>query len=177
MAVLGMCLWVTSVAAQDEMKRFQADVGTWDAEVKMFTDPNNPPEVSKGTETNMMLGETWLIGHFKGKMMGMDFQGSSQNGYDPNKKKYIGTWVDSMSPYAMHMEGTWDEATQTMTNMGVGKDPTGNEVKHRMTTVYGKDGSRLFTMYGAMGGQEVKMMEIKYTQAKTAAETPAPAVK
>ena len=172
-SMIGMCLLISSVVGQDEMKRLKADLGTWDAEVKMF-DPASPePQISKGTETNIMLGEMWVISHFKGSMMGMEFQGSSQTGYDPEKKKYIGAWVDSMSPYPMHMEGTWDEATKTMTSMGVGKDPTGKEMKSKMTLVYAQDGSRHFTMYGIMDGQEMKMMEIHYTKAKEAT-SPAP---
>jgi hypothetical protein len=156
------------VVAQDEMKHLKAEVGTWDAEVKMFNDPNAPPEVSKGTETNFMLGEMWMISHFKGNLMGMEFQGSSQNGFDPVKKKYVGAWVDSMSPYPMHIEGSWDEVTKTMTSIGTGKDPAGKDSKSKMVLVHNKDGSRTFTMYMLMDGQEMKMMEIHYTRAKAA---------
>ena len=35
----------------------------------------------------------------------MEFHGQGQTGYDPNKKKYVGTWVDSISPTIMIMEG------------------------------------------------------------------------
>ncbi len=165
-SIAGMCFLVGSVHAQNEMNRLKADVGTWDAEVKMFTPGNPEPEVSKGTETNIMLGDMWLISHFKGSAMGSEFQGCGQTGFDPDKKKYVGTWVDSMSPHAMTMEGTWDEATRTLTNLGTGKDPAGNEMKTKMTSVYNKDGSRTFTMYGLMDGQEMKFMEIHYTKSK-----------
>lgn len=164
---LAICSMSTIVHGQDEMKHLRADVGTWDAEIKFFGNPNSPPEVSKGTETNFMLGDYWLISHFKGTIMGMEFQGSSQTGYDPAKKKYVGAWVDSLSPYPMHLEGTWDEATKTMTSHAVGKDPLGNETKSKMVVVYNGDGSRTFTMYAIADGHEQKMMEVRYTKAKS----------
>jgi Protein of unknown function (DUF1579) len=148
-------------------KLFKRDVGTWEAEVKMYTEPNAAPQVSKGVETNFMLGDHWLIGSFKGSIMGMDFQGSSQNGYDMKKKKFVSTWVDSMSPAATHTEGTWDEKTQTLTATGSTTDPSGVEMKIKQVVVYGKDGSRHFTMYG----NDAKMMEIKYTKVADKAAT------
>ena len=159
-----------SAIAQDGLALLKRDTGTWDCEVKVFADPTAAPAVSKGVETNFMIGDHWLIGHFKGSIMGMDFQGASQTTYYEKAKKYVGNWVDSMSPFAMKTEGTWDEKTQTLTTIGTGKDPSGAEMKTKMTTVYNKE-ARIFTMYQNLGGQEVKMMEIKYTkQAETKAK-------
>ncbi len=170
-AALIMLLSAGFGMAQDppkEMERLNADVGTWDCEVRMFGDPSGKPEISKGTETSFMLGGMWLVGHFKGEMMGMPFEGCSQTSFNPETKKYTGTWVDSMSPHAMATEGTWDEKTKTLTQAGTGKDVTGTEMKMKMTSAYNKDGTRLFTMFGAMpDGKEMKMMEILYTKAKS----------
>jgi len=162
-ALLGTFLG--SVMAEDGAKILKKDVGTWNCEVRMFSDPKTPPAVSKGKETNFMIGDHWLVSHFKGSVAGMDFEGSSQNGYDETTKKFVGTWVDSMSPHSMKTEGTWDEKTQTLTSTGVAKDPSGNEMTNKMTVVYDVDGTRSFTMFGLIDGAEVKMMEIKYTKA------------
>lgn len=155
----------THVGADDSMQVLKQDVGTWNCEVKFFADPSAPPTVSKGTETCFMVGDYWLVSNFKGDIMGTAFQGHSQTGFDSATKKFVGTWIDSMSPFAMTTEGSWDEKTQTVTSTGVGKDPTGNETKHKMTVVYNKDGSRSFTMFGEVNGEFVKMMEIDYTKA------------
>lgn len=173
-AGLVLVLGASIGAAQEppkEMEHFKTDVGTWDAEISTLNpaDPNAKPEISKGSETNFLMGGMWLISHFKGEMMGMPFEGSGQFGFNPESKKYAGTWVDTMSPFAMTVEGTWDEKTQTMTQMGTGKDPAGNEQKLKLTTVYNKDGSRLFTINALLpDGSAMKMMEIKYTRSKQA---------
>ena len=53
---------------------------------------------------------------------------------------------------------------QTMTSIGTGKGPSGNEMKTKMVATYNKDGSRTFTMYANMNGKEMKMMEFHYTR-------------
>jgi hypothetical protein len=154
--------------APKEMDVLKNDVGQWNCEIKMWMDPSGEPMVSKGTERNRMLGDMWLISEFKGDFGGMAFEGLGQYGYDTDKKKYVGSWVDSMSPYPSHMEGTWDAETKTMTHMGTGKSPDGTEMKSKSVVVY-KDGGRVFTMYNQGPGGEndwQKVMEITYTKAK-----------
>ena len=41
-------------------------------------------------------GGFWLLLDYKGDFGGMKFEGKGATGYDPNKKKYVSTWVDSM---------------------------------------------------------------------------------
>ena len=156
---------LTSAQDIDAAKQMKRDVGDWNVVIKMFGDPSGKPAVGKGTETNFMLGDMWLISHFKGDIMGTTFEGLRQTAFDPEKKKFVGSWVDSKSPYPTHMEGIWDEKTQTMTSMGIGKVPSGNEIKTKMVVTYNKDDSRTFTMYAIMNGEEMKMMELHYTRA------------
>ena len=88
-----------------EHEMLRKDVGTWDATVEMFMAPGAPPEVSKGTETVTMMGGFWQITEFKSEMMGQPFEGRGATGYDPAKKKYVGTWVDTMTPGYLHRGG------------------------------------------------------------------------
>src|SRR5262245_43816852 len=99
----------------DAAKQMRRDVGTWNVVIKMFGDPSGAPAVSKGTETIFMLGDMWLISHFKGEIMGTSFEGLRQTGFDPEKKKFVASWIDSTSRYPTHAEGTWHEKTRTMT--------------------------------------------------------------
>src|SRR5262245_26139343 len=165
---LAVLLHASLASAQDAnaSKQMKRDVGTWNVVIKMFGDPSGKPAVSKGTETNVMLGDMWLIGRFKGDIMGSNFEGLRQTGFDPEKKTFVVSWVDSTSPYATRMEGSWDEKTQTMTSTGTGKGKQSNEIKSTMVVTYNKDGSRTSTMYALINGKPVKMMEFHYTRAE-----------
>jgi hypothetical protein len=133
---------------QDLLKR---DIGVWDATIETTMEPGGKPNVTKGTETNTMLGGRWLISDFKGEMMGIPFQGHSVMGYDPAKKKYTGTWVDSMSTTSSVLEGTYDPKTKTMTSWMESPGPDGKPVKMRSTNEWKDDDIRIFTMHSPAG--------------------------
>ncbi len=151
-----------------EHKKLKDDVGVWDAEMKLWMDPNADPMVSKGVETNRMLGDYWLVSDFTADLAGQKFAGHGQTGYDPNTKKFVGTWIDTMSASISPMEGTWDEKTGEMTMIMTSIDPaSGKEVKSKSISKRKDDKTRIFTMYmqAPDGGDEwVKSMEITYTR-------------
>jgi hypothetical protein len=156
----------------EEHKVLAAEEGTWDAVVKSYMGaPGAEPMVSKGVETNaMMAGGLWMISKFEGEFGGMKFEGRGQFGYDATKKKYVGTWVDSMAPTISMLEGTYDAKTRTMTYVGEGIDAQSKaKYTQKMVTTMKDDGTRAFTLYmtGDMtGGKEVKFMEVAYTKRK-----------
>lgn len=145
------------------------DLGTWDATIKSWMDPSKTePEVSKGTETNTMLpGGLWMLSEFKGEFAGMPFHGRGQYSYDPGKKKYVGTWIDSMTTSPMLLEGTFDDASHSLTYNSDSVGPDGKPYKMKNVSTYRADGSRVVTMHmksEATGPDFVKVMEITYTK-------------
>ena len=97
-----------------EHERLAKGVGTWDATIKSWMQgPDAEPMVSKGVEmVKLMPGGLWSLSEFHGKFGDADFHGAGQTGYDPAKKKYIGTWVDSMETSITMMEGDFDPQTK-----------------------------------------------------------------
>lgn len=150
--------------APPEMKVYKQDVGTWDCSVKFYYDPSAEPVESKATEVNRMVGEMWAVSEFKGEIMGAPFHGAAQMGYDPVKKKYVSQWIDSMSPFAIQMEGTYDEKTKTLTSFGKMKDPAGAEMDGKWVVVYKNENERSMTMSSKPDGAKdfVVMMEVQY---------------
>ena len=147
-----------------EHEMLKKDVGTWDATVEMFMAPGAPPSVSKGTEAVTMMGGFWQLTEFKSEMMGQPFEGRGAMGYDPAKKKYVETWVDTMAPGYYTVEGTYNAATKTLTAVMEGPDPSGTVTKTKETTEWKDADTRVFTMY-APDGQAV-VMRISYKRRK-----------
>ena len=97
-----------------ELKVFEKDVGTWDADVEVRPMPGAPLIPSRGLMVNRLIGGgRWLVSDFTNETSG--FQGHGVYGYDPAKKKYTGVWVDNARTFLAVAEGTWDAATHTMT--------------------------------------------------------------
>ena len=152
-----------------EHKLFHDDAGTWNATVELFTAPGAPPMVSKGVENNTVGCEgLCLISDFKGEMgPGQKFHGHGTSAWDPAKKKYVGTWTDSMSKGIAVGESTYDPATKTSTGWMEGPDMTGKVVKSKAVVQYKDPNTRVFTMYQVgPDGKEVPGMKITYSRQK-----------
>jgi hypothetical protein len=142
--------------------------GTWDAKVETWMAPGTEPAVSTGEETSRMgCGGLCLITDFQGSLMGTTFEGHGTDTYDPSKKKYVGSWVDSMSTGLMTSESTYDPATKTMTGWIEGPDMTGQVSRMKGTTVMKDPDTRVFSMYNVgPDGKETLGMRITYTRRK-----------
>jgi hypothetical protein len=144
---------------QKEHEFLKQFVGTWDSTLQFRMSPEMDWTASKGTETNRMLGGFWIVSENKGEMMGMPFQGLGTTGYDPYKKKYVSTWVDSFGPCLSVGEGTL--AGEKLTTLVSGTDETGKPMKMTMVqefkdkdtmawsmTTTGKDGKEFECIKG-----------------------------
>jgi Protein of unknown function (DUF1579) len=98
-----------------EHEWLQQLAGEWESEVEIFMVPGQPSIKGKGTESARMMGGFWLIGEGTGEMMGMKMTNMLTLGYDPEKKKYVGTWADSMSSYLWKYTGTVDADGKKLT--------------------------------------------------------------
>jgi hypothetical protein len=148
-----------------EHEILKQDVGTWDATMQVWPTPDAQPVDGTGTETNTLLqGNMWLMSHFESDFGGMPYVGMGAFGYDPAEKKYVGGWVDSMSPYMATSKGDYDPATKTMTMITQTRDAaTGKPVTQKQIGRYVDDNTRTFEIQqkGA-DGTFWKMLEIEY---------------
>jgi hypothetical protein len=143
-----------------EHERLKGMVGEWDCVMEMMGQEHKASSVC-----TLDLGGFWVTEKFNGEFGGMKFEGRGTFGYCPIKKKYVGTWIDSMSPSMMVMEGTCpDENPMIMT--GEGPDESGKMVKHKTVTVRKGNDAALMTMYKVNGNQEEKVFTITYKRKK-----------
>lgn len=145
-----------------EHKMLAESEGVWDAEIEFMGGS------SKGTMTYKMgLGGLWLIEDFEGDFGGLKFTGKGMSTYDPARKKYISVWIDSMSTSPMVSEGTYDEKTMIMTQVGMMPTPDGKQTKVTLKTQSKDKDTRVFTMTGpGPDGQPFEMMKITYKRRK-----------
>lgn len=166
------CLFTTT-QAQEEMPKptkqheiLKKDVGVWDVEIEMWlAGPGQPSTKSKGVDTTTLMGGFWSISHMKYEYMGKQVAGHGLIGYDPIKKKYIGTWHESTSPFRATMEGTYDEKNNKMTYQvtGMAMDGSG-EATYIIAMTYTDPKSKIFEMSMPIPGSDkaVKIMQMTY---------------
>jgi hypothetical protein len=143
---------------------FQKDVGTWDAHVIVRPGPGQAEQVSRGVSVSRLAaGGRWLITDFRNETTG--FEGHGVYGWDPTKKKYVGTWVDNMRTSLSVSEGTWDEATRTMTYWNELTRPDGNVMRWREVTETRDADTHVFrSLFPGPNGTEFEMMTVTYTR-------------
>ena len=142
--------------AVEEHEWLASHAGTYTAKM------NAPFGESHGTsKIQSALGGLWNVTHFESNIMGQPFKGIEIMGYDPEKKKFVSVWVDSMKTKISTMEGTYDADAKTLTMKGKSTGMDGAEATMINTTEFGAK-SMLFTM--SIEGQPGSMMTIEYAR-------------
>jgi hypothetical protein len=157
----------SKLATPGEPHRILATLaGVWDAEVKCWAVPNAPPMESSGIcEQKMVLGGRFLQQKFAGEMMGSRFIGIGFAGYDNHTKKYVSTWIDSMSTAIMYFKGKGTADGKVVTQQSRSNDPIKGPMKWRSVSTIVDHNTLVFELYGTdKGGKEEKILEITYTR-------------
>jgi hypothetical protein len=134
MLISGAEMWAQDASKtptpQKEHEWLKQLEGEWETEAEMVVEAGKPTVKCKGTESIRSLGNFWSVSELKGDFMGTPVTGIMTVGYDPQKKKYVGTWVCSMCDWLCHYEGKVDGKVLTLETEG--PDPTtGKTVKMR----------------------------------------------
>lgn len=103
-----------TVEPQDEHRWLQQLVGNWTYETNCS--PDKPDEISKGSETFRSIGDLWVVGESTSEMPG---GGASTMqitlGFDPQKGRFVGTWLGSMMAMIWTYEGFLDDSRKILT--------------------------------------------------------------
>jgi hypothetical protein len=94
------------------LKKF---VGQWESTAEAVAGPNMPAMTCKGRTSAKMLGGFWVVLENETDMMGTKINALQTIGYDPAKKKYVATWIDSMFNHKWDYAGTLDAAGKKLT--------------------------------------------------------------
>ncbi|MEW6744431.1 MAG: DUF1579 domain-containing protein [Planctomycetota bacterium] len=104
------------VEPQKEHQWLEKLVGEWTYETEATMEPGKPPVKLTGRESVRSLGGLWIVCEGRGEMPG----GGTANtimtlGYDPARKRYVGTFVASMMTHLWVYDGELDRAGKVRT--------------------------------------------------------------
>lgn len=93
--------------------------GDWTFEGECVMGPDQPSAKSTGTQSVRSLGGLWSIGEGEGKMPdGNAMKSIITLGYDPDKQRFVGTFVASCMTHMWPYEGTLDGNVLTLDSEG-----------------------------------------------------------
>ena len=148
------------VAPTEFHKQLLSSVGNWEGTLTMFM-PGMPAEPTPAKEKVEAIGGFWTQSHFECSFMGMPYHGTGFNGYDPAKKKHLGTWIDNMGPALAVMEGEMDANKKLVMRYEAPDQMTGAMTAHRIETVFGDNHYTSTFFQGAGEGNKTMVIDMK----------------
>ncbi len=101
---------------QKEHQWLQRFVGEWEFESEASMGPGQPPIKSKGTESVRSLAGVWVLGEGRGEMPGGEPMTTVITlGYDPARKRFVGTFLASCMTHLWLYDGGLDAAAKVLT--------------------------------------------------------------
>ncbi len=144
-------------------------VGEWSTKVEANMGPEQPPMECSGTLSSRMLGGFWVLNEMKGDMQGVPMNSMQTIGYDESKKKYVGTWVDSVSAFMWKYQGTLDKAGKVLTLEAEGPNFTDPTQLTKFQDIYefaSEDEIKMMSKMLGADGKWVSFMKGTFTRIK-----------
>jgi len=135
---------------QNEHYWLQKLVGDWTYETEVMMEPDQPPEKATGTESVRSLKGLWILAEGQGEMPGCGTATTMVTlGYDPEKQRYVGTWIGSMMTHLWLYEGELDAAERVLTlnSEGPAMNDEGKMAKYKDAVEFKSDDHRVLTSY------------------------------
>jgi hypothetical protein len=125
-------------------------VGEWTFEVEASMEPGCAPGHFQGSESVRSLGGLWIVAEGQGEMPGGGAATTMMTlGYDPQKKRYLGTWVGSMMTHLWIYDGALDATGRVLAldTEGPGMTVEGKMTKFKDVIELKSDDHRVLTSH------------------------------
>ena len=139
-----------NVEPQEQHRWLQQLVGEWLYESEAIMEPGQPPMKHTGSETVRAIGDLWIQGEGQGEMPG----GGKATmlitlGYNPQTKRFVGTWVGSMMSHLWVYDGELDAAKRVLSLTAQGPDMSqeGRMATYKDVVELRSDDHRVLTAY------------------------------
>lgn len=138
--------------------------GEWTTEGECQAEPGKTMKM-KGSASGRSIGGFWNVLENRGEFMGAPFSGIMTLGYDPEKKKFVGTWVDSMTSILWKYEGSVDAAGKVLTLHAEGPCPkTGKMTKFEEKIEITNKDLWSFSSAAEVDGKMTPYVKVVYTR-------------
>ena len=158
------------IEPQKEHEWLHRLVGDWTCEGEAMMKPGEPSIKWKATETVRSMGGLWVVGDGKGETPG---GGASITmvtlGYDPQKKRYVGSFVGSMMTNLWVYDGQLDaqEKVLTLDTEGPAMGGGAKTAKYRdIVEIKSEDHRVLSSVVQGEDGNWHEVMRANYYRAK-----------
>jgi hypothetical protein len=153
---------------QKEHQWLQKLVGEWTYEHECPAGPDQPPTKFKGTETVRSIGGLWVACEGRGEMPGGGPATTIMTlGYDPARKRFVGTFIGSMMTNLWVYDGALEGNALTLDTEGPSFAGDGKLAKYKDTIeLRGDDHRVLNSQCLGEDGKWVKFMEAHYRRKK-----------
>ncbi|MHB1001487.1 MAG: DUF1579 domain-containing protein [Armatimonadota bacterium] len=156
------------VEPQSEHQWLQKFVGEWTFEGEVEMEPGKPVEKFNGTESVRSIGGIWIVGEGK-----IDVPGDTPMtmittiGYDPQKKRFVGSFIMSMTTYLWVYDGELDANEKVLTLNSEGPVSNGKITKSKdITEFIDNDHRVLRSQILGEDGQWHEVMKSSYQRIK-----------
>jgi hypothetical protein len=158
------------VEPQKEHHWLQKLVGEWTYEHECGAGPDQPPSKAEGTESVRSLGGLWVLCEGQGEMPGGGMATMLMTlGYNPQTKRFVGTWIGSMMTHLWVYDGSLDASGKVLTLNAEGPSWTeeGQMAQYKDVIEFKSDDHRILTSHllGADGKWQ-QFMEAHYRRKK-----------
>jgi len=161
---------MTKPEPQKEHRWLQQLVGEWTFEGEAMMGPDASPAKFNGKESVRSLGGLWFLAEGEG---GMPEGGTSSTiatlGYDPQKKRFVGTFIGSMMTNLWVYDGALDAAEKVLTldTEGPSMAGDGTMAKYKdIIEIKSNDQRTLTSRVQGSDGQWTQIMTMTYRRTK-----------
>jgi hypothetical protein len=135
---------------QQEHQWLQKLVGEWTYEADAPLEPGQPASKCEGSEHVRSLGGLWIVAEGQGEMPGGGAATTVLTlGYDPQKQRYVGTWIGSMMTHLWTYDGALDATGKVLTLNTEGPDMAaeGKVARYKDVIEFKSDDHRVMTSH------------------------------
>ncbi len=164
----GPAVQLPSPKPTKEHNALKAEAGVWEGKVKMFLGPGAPVIEGESLETvTTVCNGLHSTASFKMEIGTTKFEGHSVIGYNPRKKEYTGTWVDTSTVTPTLLTGKYDADKKIMTMLSTVVDAaSGQEMKQKQVTTLVDENTKKFEIFFVTPQGDVKILEINAKKRK-----------